>query len=226
MSTTASPAPRVIVTCGPSYEPIDAVRRLTNHSTGDLGILLSNQLAEAGCEVECCIGIGATSKIPLNERVHRNPFTTNDHLHQLLNSVPDKEAVSAVFHAAALCDFRVREARGTDGAPIPRTKISSRDGDLTVILEPTPKLIRELRPLFPEARLIGWKYEVAGEQAEALGRARRQILENATDACVINGNAYGPGFGILLPDGSVTDMPDKISLAQRLTAWIQPGAGN
>jgi len=42
---------KVIVTCGPSYEPIDQVRRLTNFSTGELGVHLSNQLARAGFEV-------------------------------------------------------------------------------------------------------------------------------------------------------------------------------
>jgi phosphopantothenoylcysteine decarboxylase/phosphopantothenate--cysteine ligase len=39
---------KVIVTCGPSYEPIDQVRRLTNFSTGELGVLLSDELARAG----------------------------------------------------------------------------------------------------------------------------------------------------------------------------------
>ncbi|HVY71907.1 MAG TPA: phosphopantothenoylcysteine decarboxylase, partial [Verrucomicrobiae bacterium] len=36
---------KVIVTCGPSYEPIDEVRRLTNFSTGELGVLLAEELA-------------------------------------------------------------------------------------------------------------------------------------------------------------------------------------
>ena len=39
---------KVIVTCGPSYEPIDEVRRITNFSTGELGILLANRLTRAG----------------------------------------------------------------------------------------------------------------------------------------------------------------------------------
>ena len=39
---------RVIVTCGPSFEPIDQVRRITNFSTGELGILLANALTSAG----------------------------------------------------------------------------------------------------------------------------------------------------------------------------------
>src|ERR1700730_630479 len=48
---------RVVVTCGPSYEPIDEVRRITNFSTGELGSLLANHLAKAGCEVVCFRGV-------------------------------------------------------------------------------------------------------------------------------------------------------------------------
>ena len=55
---------KVIVTCGPSYEPIDQVRRLTNFSTGELGVHLSNQLVRAGFEVFCLKGSGATHPGP------------------------------------------------------------------------------------------------------------------------------------------------------------------
>ena len=68
---------KVIVTCGPSYEPIDQVRRLTNFSTGELGIHLSNQLARAGFEVFCLKGSGATHPGP-GEQCHLSLFDTND----------------------------------------------------------------------------------------------------------------------------------------------------
>jgi phosphopantothenoylcysteine synthetase/decarboxylase len=48
---------KVIVTCGPGYEPIDQVRRITNFSTGELGVRLCNELARAGFEVFCLKGI-------------------------------------------------------------------------------------------------------------------------------------------------------------------------
>ena len=58
---------QVIVTCGPSYEPIDRVRRLTNFSSGELGVHLSNQLARAGFEVFCLKGSGATYPSPAEQ---------------------------------------------------------------------------------------------------------------------------------------------------------------
>jgi hypothetical protein len=51
---------KVIVTCGPSHEPIDGARRMTNMSTGKLGVTLANVLADAGHEVICLKGEGST----------------------------------------------------------------------------------------------------------------------------------------------------------------------
>ena len=48
--------PLALVTCGPAYEPIDEVRRITNQSTGELGSLLSETLARANFEVLCLRG--------------------------------------------------------------------------------------------------------------------------------------------------------------------------
>ena len=56
---------KVIVTCGPSYEPIDEVRRLTNFSTGELGVLLSNHLARAGHAVRTHAADAARGEQPL-----------------------------------------------------------------------------------------------------------------------------------------------------------------
>ena len=47
---------KIIVTTGPSFEPIDEVRRITNFSTGELGVLLANSFAQAGAEVFCLKG--------------------------------------------------------------------------------------------------------------------------------------------------------------------------
>ena len=52
---------KIIVTCGPSYEPIDEVRRITNFSTGQMGSRLARTLAAAGHEVTCYKGVAATT---------------------------------------------------------------------------------------------------------------------------------------------------------------------
>jgi hypothetical protein len=69
---------KVIVTCGPGYEPINQVRRLTNFSAGEVGVHLRNQLARAGFEVFCLKGSGATHQGP-GERCYF-PFQLAFHL--------------------------------------------------------------------------------------------------------------------------------------------------
>lgn len=207
---------RVIVTCGPSYEPVDAVRRLTNFSTGELGILLTNALHAAGIEVTCMKGAGATSPIPVAAE-GTTTFTTNDHLRAKLARTAAGAPIDAVFHAAALTDFRVKRLSRADGGAVHGEKLCSRDGELTLTLAPAPKLISDLRTLFPNAFLVGWKYEVDGTRVEAIAKAARQIAEAKTDLCVINGKAYGAGFGVLDAQGVQGHLETKERLCAHLT---------
>jgi phosphopantothenoylcysteine synthetase/decarboxylase len=211
---------KVIVTCGPSYEPIDEVRRITNFSTGELGILLANALAQAGHDVICLKGAGATCPRPLSG-ARLMPFTTNEDLRAKLIAEADHDDTGAVFHAAALCDYKARQVTGNDGEAPTSAKISSRQGPLTLILEPLPKLITELRALFPGARIVGWKYELEGGRDDALAAGLRQMEEAATDACVVNGAAFGPGFGFCERDAAPIPFADKTQLCQGLAQWLE-----
>ncbi len=193
---------RVLVTCGPACAPIDEVRRITNFSTGELGAMLSRALVEAGHEVICLRGEGATFPLEV-DGVELRSFTTNESLRDLLHSLSGDE-IHAVFHAAALCDFEV--------APTGAAKLSSRAGPIQITLLPASKLIHSLRTMFPKAWLIGWKYELEGTQDDALAAAVRQISESHTDACVVNGRAFGGGFGFLTKSATLTKYPDKPSL--------------
>lgn len=208
---------RCLVTCGPSWEPIDRVRRLTNFSTGELGLVLAATLARAGCQVLCLLGEAATA--------HATPagvdflsFSTNDDLHAKLAAQAGQ--ADAIFHAAALCDYRVKAVRGGHGEIRTDAKIPSRAGDLTLELEPAIKVLPLLRPLFPRAKIVGWKYEMDGTGDEALERANQQIAECHTDACVLNGEAWGDGFGFLESGHAPVPLGNKVELANHLTRWV------
>ncbi|CAN5740206.1 phosphopantothenate--cysteine ligase [soil metagenome] len=202
-----------LVTCGPAYEPIDAVRRITNHSTGELGTVLCETLVAAGFAVTCLRGEMATKPGPRNAEVVE--FSTNSSLQDILDALPS--APAAIFHAAALCDFEVSAIEGGGGAT---QKISSGTTDLCIRLRPTGKVLTGLRELFPEAVIVGWKYELEGGRDEALAKARSQIVHANTNACVVNGKAYGAGFGLVEPGvDEIPHFPDKISLAGFLAGW-------
>ena len=145
---------KVIVTCGPSYEPIDEVRRITNISTGELGVQLCNGLVRAGFDVLCFKGSGATHPGP-DEQCHLSLFNTSDDLLDLLKATSTANEIAAVFHVAALCDYKIKQVDDDQGQRSNSPKIASRSGALTIRLEPATKVISKMRRLFPESRGTG-----------------------------------------------------------------------
>ena len=180
----------IIVTLGPTQEPLDAMRLISNRSTGDLGTKLALHLQKSGHHTTVLRSSGATA--------------------EALSSEGD---VEAIFHAAAVSDFYLPGA-GTG-------KIPSKEGSLTVTLEPTPKLLPRMRGWFPEARITGWKFEAAGDgnrdRDAAVAAGRSQIASCRTDSCVVNGPSYGEGFGVLDKSGELTHLADRTALCGFLT---------
>lgn len=203
-----------IVTAGPTYESLDRVRRLTNFSTGRLGTELANFLTNKGHEVTLLIGEQATYT---GERRARAVavFTSTADLSAKLEAAA-RDGVNAVFHAAAVSDFAFGKiwSRSPDGelAEIRGGKITTRQGSLMAELVPTPKIISRLRDWFPQALLVGWKYEVDGERADAVRAGGRQISDCRTNASVVNGAAYGQGFGLIRNAGQCEHLADTEAL--------------
>jgi phosphopantothenate---cysteine ligase (CTP) len=209
-----------IVTAGPAYEPLDDVRRLTNFSTGRLGTELANYLAARGHNVLLLLGEQATYA---GERRAKQVefFSTAADLRAKLKALSAKKA-DAIFHAAAVSDFSFGRVFAPAAAALTRTgapqdavnklveikgrKISTRQGKLLVELLPTSKIIAELRGWFPRAKIVGWKFEADGSRADAVAAARRQLAECSTDLCVVNGPAYGEGFGLLGKKGELAHL--------------------
>jgi phosphopantothenate---cysteine ligase (CTP) len=212
-----------IVTAGPTFEPLDGVRRLTNSSTGRLGSELANFLAAHGHETTLLIGQNATYH---GERHARQveTFTTTANLRDRLQAQASRP-IEAVFHAAAVSDFAFGKIwhRSSQGelTEMKAGKLSTRQGTLLAELLPTPKIIAELRQWFPNARLVGWKYEVDGDRARVIRLAEEQIAECRTDACVGNGPAYGLGFGLVTGGGAATHLADSRALFAALEQFIR-----
>lgn len=187
-----------IVTAGPTYEPLDQVRRLTNFSTGTLGTELANRLAAAGHRATLLKGHYSTCQI--QPRSETQIFTTTADLAARLEAL-SASPVHAVFHAAAVSDFTFGKVwdRSVSGEmrQVSSGKFSTASGTLLAELVPTPKIIGRLRAWFPDAFLVGWKYEVDGNRESVVAKARQQIAHNRTDVCVANGPAYGEGFGVV-----------------------------
>ena len=191
-----------IVSAGPTWEPIDGARRLTNFSTGSLGGRLANYLAGQGNRVTLLLGQMAVWQAPL-AAVEVEYFTTTASLSALLEARAT-DAPVAVFHVAAVSDFCVAGAyvKTLDGnlEPVRSGKHSTRAGNLWLELQPTTKIINRLRDWFPAGILVGWKYEVDCGRPGILAAGASQLMQTRVNHCVLNGPAYGPGFGLLTPN--------------------------
>lgn len=213
---------KCIVTAGPTYEPLDDVRRLTNFSTGRLGAELASHLTAEGHEVILLLGYYAVYRGPLKAGTVET-FTTTADLSARFQTL-SSPGVGAVFHAAAVSDFTFggiwEQQAGGPLVRCPDRKVPTRAGHWFAELKPTPKLIGTLRDAFPRACLVGWKYQLDGDRARVVGLAEQQIAKNRTDACVVNGAAYGEGFGLVTGPGRLEHQADAPALYRALARLI------
>ena len=211
---------RCLVTAGPTWEPVDGARRLTNFSTGRLGGELANALAMAGHDVVLFLSETATWRVPL-AAVTVHPFSTTASLAQALEGQASDTPL-AVFQVAAVSDFTIgnRARRVGPDTWIPETagKPSTTGGPLWIELVPTLKILPRLRDWFPRAHVVGWKYEVDGDRETAIQRGWEQIHAARTDACVVNGPAWGRGFCRLERDGGRVELESGTALIRALLA--------
>ena len=192
---------RILITAGGTREPIDAVRYITNLSSGRLGRTMADEARRRW---------HATALLaPDGDRPFRS---TADLEEQLMRA--SKESWDAVLHAAAVSDYRPAE--------VVQGKISSDRDELVIRCVRTPKLIAHLRDWFPRAFLVGFKLTSGVAPEERARIAREQISKNRTDACVENDlTEFGPGEhkARIVTADRVIDIPkgDKASVGRART---------
>ena len=203
---------RILVTAGPTQVPIDAVRFISNVSSGRTGVEIARVAAAHGAEVTLLLGPG---RLPVDSgALYRTiDFVTFDDLHAALRLHVGSRAYDALVHAAAVSDYRpVIEERG---------KIPSDDEELVLRLQRTPKLVDEVRVLDPEILLIKFKLEVAKSEAQLLEIARQSRATSDADFLLANDLARmaGPIHPAYLIDRAgdvVAQMETTAGLALRL----------
>ena len=211
--------PVAIVTTGPASAPIDEVRRITNSASGEIGALLAEALIDRGWEVFVCRGTGATCRhLPAGARLHE--FATNQDLTRALEELSETRGhdIAGFFHAAALADYDIAALRGPEETLDGHRKVPGNLAQLHLTLEPAEKLLPRLRGWFPRAWIAGWKYELEGAREQAIDAGREQLASRRTDATVVNGTAYGPGFGLLEDGKSPLQFATKRELADFLAS--------
>ena len=129
------PLRHLLITAGPTHEPIDAVRFIGNRSSGRLGVALADKAAARDWRVTLLLG--PTSLTPSDSRVQVLRFRTTADLEALLRQ--HFPAADTLIMAAAVADYRPKPLLNRPDAA--EGKLKRSHGPLTLELEPTPDLL-------------------------------------------------------------------------------------
>jgi phosphopantothenoylcysteine decarboxylase/phosphopantothenate--cysteine ligase len=168
---------RVLVTAGPTHEPIDAVRFLGNRSSGRMGWAIAEEAHRRGAAVTLVSG---PTHLPDPEGIEVIRVETAEEMRDAVLSRFDD--TDAVVKAAAVADFRPKEH--VEG------KIKKEGGTPDLHLEPTPDILRELGERKGDRVLVGF----AAETDDLEGAARQKLREKHLDLIVVN-QVGEPGTG-------------------------------
>lgn len=171
---------KILVTAGPTYEPIDPVRFIGNHSSGKMGYDIALAAANEGAEV--VLVSGPTHLTLVHEHVKVVRVTSSKEMytacHEYFNDM------DAAVAAAAVADYRPKHV-----AP---QKIKKNDSQLVLELEKTADILASLGEKKNHQFLIGFALETENEVEHAKAKIRKKNL----DLIVLNSlNDEGAGFG-------------------------------
>ena len=201
---------KVLVTAGRTEEPLDAVRYLSNRSSGKMGYALAEASRRRGARVSLVSG---PASLEPPQGVHFERVRTAEEMAEAVLRHLDESSV--VLMAAAVADFRPAESQNG--------KIKKRDGFSTIKVEPTRDILAEIaRRRRPSQVVVGF----AAEAERVLENASRKLREKGLDLIVANDvTREGAGFEVdtnivtlIFPDGREIplDKMSKLDVAKRV----------
>ncbi|MFN0174810.1 MAG: bifunctional phosphopantothenoylcysteine decarboxylase/phosphopantothenate--cysteine ligase CoaBC [Saprospiraceae bacterium] len=212
---------KALVTAGPTFEALDPVRFIGNHSTGKMGIALAEELARQGASVT--LVLGPTDLTPSNNAINVVFVMSAKEMYDVCEAVFSETDI--VILAAAVSDYRPKV--------VSKTKIKKQEGDLSLELVRTVDIAATLgKAKKPNQFIVGFALETDDEQSNALKKLEKKnfdfiVLNSMRDA--------GAGFGhdtnkitILRRDGTQTEFPlkTKTAVAQDIVAEICKAANH
>lgn len=167
------------MTAGPTWVRIDAVRHISNLSSGRTGLLIARLAADRGAAVTVLLGPGrALPSREDRERMRIVDLVSFDDLHAAVREHVGSRGYDAMIHSAAVSDYRpVSEERG---------KLPSGEEELVLRLRPTPKIVDEVKELDPSILLVKFKLEVGRSEEELRRIARESRARSRAELIVAN----------------------------------------
>ncbi|MGB3145415.1 MAG: bifunctional phosphopantothenoylcysteine decarboxylase/phosphopantothenate--cysteine ligase CoaBC [Maribacter sp.] len=171
---------KVVITAGPTYEAIDPVRFIGNHSSGLMGFELAKTAARMGAEVYLITG--PTHLSVSHDHINVIQVVSAEDMYR--SAKMHFEEADIVICAAAVADYRPKD--------VARQKIKKKGKELNLELVRTTDILKSLGDQKKNQFLVGFALETENEIENAIGKLKRKNL----DAIVLNSmNDKGAGFG-------------------------------
>lgn len=170
---------KVLITAGPTYEAIDPVRFIGNHSSGKMGFEIAKEAANLGAEVFLISG-------PSNEKM-------NHSLVQRIDVISAEDMYQATHQYFDTVDISILSAAVADYKPknVATQKIKKKDATLSIELEPTKDILASLGKIKKQQFLVGFALETDNE----IENATAKLLRKNLDMIVLNSlQDKGAGF--------------------------------
>ena len=170
---------KFLISAGPTYESIDPVRFIGNHSSGKMGFSIANAAQKRGAKVQLVTG-------PVN-------LTTPDNIDRI-DVVSANEMKKEIKKRFKDIDVLIMSAAVADYQPIKVAdqKIKKKTNDLSIPLKKTPDILRDIAKIKKKQIVIGFALETENEKKNAYNKLKHKNL----DAIILNSLAdKGAGFG-------------------------------
>ena len=166
---------RILITCGPTWVPIDTMRVISNRSSGTLGQAIAKDFANTGAKVTLLEG--PVARPMKSKAIKILKFSFFDELETLIKKELAKK-YDVCIHAAAVSDYKVKNPK--------RTKLSSQLQNLRLDLVPTKKIVHLIKKLNPSLFLVAFKLEPKTTKASAVKRSQPLFKKGKSDLVVAN----------------------------------------
>ena len=156
---------KILITAGPTYEAIDPVRFIGNHSSGKMGYAIAEEAASLGAEVILVSGPTALQITHQNIKLVRVTSTQEmyEQVHQYYAEV------NVAIAAAAVSDYKPKQ--------IAHQKIKKSDAEISIELEKTQDILLSLGKAKKDQLLVGFALETENEVENAKGKLARKNLD-------------------------------------------------
>lgn len=226
---------KYVITSGGISEKIDNVRKITNSSSGKLGMTIANHLLKSKSDITIYYVCSKNALRPSNKRVKIIEVVGTLDLKDKVESLLRNEKIDYFIQTMAVADYMVDYVttvdkmkksflNNSDIEVIKDTKISSYENNLVLVLKPTPKIIGLIKKESPLTYLVGFKLLDGVSKKELIEVAMRLRDKNKCDLVVANDledirNKEHKAY-IIDKEDKVVEASDKEDIAKKLVRMM------